>query len=202
MITEYYCTNEYNKLIYCSFISYNYRVETTLYVGNKLVKRKSLERGIHVLEKDTIKLKCQIKWFKTIPELWFGNKNLALKKLSRKNLRKELANLNIHNEINPKEQIKEPYDYRQLTTPIILLFVGIICQLLTNPHETFWKITVSLLYIIACFQISSPLVEKIPHRYLDESGKIQLKLIGGIVGMANTAYLVALLSKSLGTFVF
>ena len=186
MFNEYYYSNKFKEPIYCSIITLNNAVETTLYIGNKLARRKSLQRGFHVLSKDDVKLKLRLKWLKAIPEFWIDNQKVVFQKLKRKELRKELKRLNIHNEINPRERPRAPYDYRQLITPTILIFCGIIWQLLTTKLGNSWWIPSALFLVIGYFQIVSPLIDKIPDRHIPEETRVQLKLILSIVSMILT----------------
>lgn len=140
----------------------------------------------HILSKDGVELKIQLKLFKAIPELWIEKEQVELKKLRRKELREVLIGLQIHNEINPRVLPKEPYDYKQLITPVILVLCGSFWHYFTNHLGRFWWIPSALFLVIGYFQLISPLVDKIPDEYIDDETRGKLKLLISIVGMILT----------------
>ena len=190
MFNEYYYTNEFEEPIYFSIITLNNSVETSLYIGNKLVRRKSLQRGIHQLIKNEVSLKIQIKWFKAIPKLRVNNQLVEAQKLKRKQLRVKLAELGITNEINPKILPKEPYNYRKLIVPLILITIGVIWGFLTDGRGKFWDIPAMLLFLIAYIQLFGGLIEKVSDRHMNSETKGKLKLIIGVAGMIFTQILI------------
>ncbi|MEO1260511.1 MAG: hypothetical protein AAFZ15_17070 [Bacteroidota bacterium] len=190
MFNEYYYTASADEPIYCSIITLNNSVETSLYKGKKLLVRKSLQIGIHQLKKEDIELRVQIKWFKVIPELRINNKLIAFQKLKRKQLRSKLIDYGINNEINPKKQPKEPFNYRRLRFPSILILLGITWDVFTKGKGKFWDIPSMIIFVIAYAMIFSPLVDRIPDRHLNTETKGKLKLVTGIVGMGLTQVLI------------
>ncbi len=193
MFNEYYITTKYKEPIYFSIITINQSAETSLYIGNKIARRNSLQRGFHVLEKDNIQLKLQLKMFKAIPELYVDNEKVDVEKVKRKELRTILENLNIHNELNPKKVPRKPFNYRKLIAPGILIFLGALWQYAMRNFSGFWEIPSLLFYIIAYFQLFSPLVDRVPDRHMDEETKGKFKLLAGIGLMILTQILVSYL---------
>jgi len=193
MFNEYYITTKYEEPIYFSIITINKSAETSLYFGNKIVRRKSLQRGFHVLEKDNVQLKLQLKMFKALPELYIDNKKVDVEKIKRKELRAILEELNIHNALNPKKVPRQPFNFRKLIAPGILIFLGALWQYLMRNFSGFWEIPSILFYIIAYFQIFSPMINRVPDRHMDEETKGKFKLLVGFGFMILTQVLVSYL---------
>ena len=190
MFNEYYYINILGKPIYISIITLNNSVETTLYLGNRLLRRKSLQRGIHILQKDNIKLKVDIKWFKVIPELIINNEIQILEKIKRKELKSKLNYLKIHNELNPREIPKTPFNIRSIKTPLILIIIGSIWQVLIGTKGKFWEIPSIIIFVIAYIYLFGGLIDKIPDRHMNDETKGNFKLILGIAGMILTQIII------------
>jgi len=186
MFDEYYYTAQVETPIYISIITLNNSVETTIYTGNKLAKRKSLKRGIHILEIQDIRLKVQIKWFSVILELKVNNEIINLQKLKRKVLRKKLQELQITNELNPKKKPRKPFKISSLKTPAFLLTIGIVLQISTRGKSNLWEIPSMILYITTYIYLFSSLIDRIPDRHVDIETKGKLKLLIGLAGMIFT----------------
>lgn len=190
MFNEYYYIDRLEKPIYFSIITLNNSVETTLYSGKQLLRRKSLQRGIHILQKDDITLKVDIKWFKVIPELRVNNEIQILEKIKRKELKRKLHFLKIHNELNPKEIPKEPFKIRSIKTPIILITIGSIWQVLIGTKGKFWEIPSMIIFVIAYIYLLGGLIDKVPDRHMDNETKGKFKFIIGIAGMILTQIII------------
>ncbi len=165
-------------------------VEVSLYEGKRLLRRKSLDTGIHVLKNNGIYLKVQLKWFKVIPELRIEEQKIELKKLKRKELGILLSEQNIHNELNPRKSPKKPFNYGKLKIAVVLIVIGVLWTIMIKDKGKFWSIPSTLIFIIAFFQISSPLIEKVPERFMDSETKGKFKLILGIAGMIATQIII------------
>lgn len=190
MFNEYYYIDRFEKPIYFSIITLNNSVETTLYFGKQLLERKSLQRGIHILQKDDIKLKVDIKWFKVIPELRVNQEILIPEKIKRKELKRKLQFLNIHNELNPREFPKTPFKIKSLETPLILIAIGSIWQVLIGTKGKFWEIPSMIIFVIAHIYLFGGLIDKVPDRHMDNETKGKFKFIIGITGMILTQIII------------
>lgn len=191
MFNEYYFTESQEEPVYFSIITLNNAVETSLYKGKQLVRRNSLQRGIHLLQKDNISLKVHIKWFKAIPELKIDNNIVEPVKLKRKELRNKLEELNYFNELNPKVLPKEPFKISSLTTPAILLGIGILWQVLTNHKGKLWEIPSMILFFITSIYLFGSLIDKVPERYMDSTTKGKYKFLIGMAGMISTQIILS-----------
>jgi len=190
MFNIYYITTDYEEPIFFSIITINKTEETSLYIGKKLVRRKSLQEGFHILKKDNIELRLQIKLLKVLPELYIDNKKIEIQKQKRNEIQKILNDFNIYNDINPKKKPKQTFQYKKLKTPIILLFLGGLWQITMEKHGKFWEIPSIILFMTAYYQLFSPLIDKIPERYLDEETKGKFKLISGFIFMIITQIII------------
>lgn len=190
MFNEYYYIDRLEKPIYFSIITLNNSVETTLYSGNQLLRRKSLQRRIHILQKDEIELKVHIKWFKVIPELRVNNDIQIPEKLKRNELKRKLQFLNIHNELNPREFPKEPFKIKSLRTPLILIAIGSIWQVLLGTKGRFWEIPSMIIFVIAYIYLFGGLIDKVPERHMDNETKGKFKFVLGIAGMIVTQIII------------
>lgn len=191
MYNNYYYSDQFSEPIYLSVITINKAVETTLYVGSKLVLRKSLYLGsAEVFRKDNLLLNIQLKWFKVILNLQRDGEPVALDKLSRKELRMKLQALNIHNELNPNSEAEPPLEYQYLKTPLILLAAGLIWDFLTSGRGGLSDIPAMILLVIAYYQIFSPLIDRVSDRYMDVDTKSKFKLLAGLAGMILTQILI------------
>lgn len=190
MFNDYYYIDKLEPPIYFSIITLNNAVETTLYQGNKLIKRKSLQKGVHILEKDNLKLKVQIKWFKAIPELRQDNVIIIPQKLKRKELRIKLKEHNISNELNPKEVAKKPFKILSLKAPAILLSIGALWQIIFDGKGKFWDVPSMIIFVIAYIYLFGSFIDKVPDRHMDEETKGKFKFIIGIVGMIFTQIII------------
>ena len=186
----YYLEREEEEAIYFSIITINNAVETSLYQGRRLLSRQSLQRGVHLLKKDKLSLKVQIKWFKVIPELKIDGEVYVPEKLKRKELQKKLATLNIHNEINPKEIPKEPFQLKSIISPLIIITLGALWQWLSHDWGKLWGIPNLILYFIASISLFGSLVDRIPKRHINDETRGKLMLIIGIFGMMTTLTLI------------
>lgn len=190
MFYEFYYTDQHEEPIYCSIITEDENHEASLYIGNKLVKRQSVKKGVHVLKKDDVILNLVMHRFSTAPALKINNESVELPKVKRKEIKAKLTALGIHNEINPRPEPKEPFKISSIIVPLIIIGIGIGLQLLTRNMHKFWQIPSMILMVIAYFQLSSPLINKIPNRFLDTATSGKFKLIFGIAGMALTQDLI------------
>lgn len=195
MFYDLYITTKYEEPIYFSIIALSKSVEVSLYIGKKLVRRKSLQRGLHVLEKDNIKLKVQLKTFKAIPELSIENEKIEVEKLKRKDFIKILTDLNIHNELNPIKKAPQAFNYKKLIAPSILIFIGTICQLTISNNGKFYEVPSMLFFIIAYYQLFSPLINKVPQWHMDDETKGKFKFLAGLGFMILTHILIDELIK-------
>lgn len=191
MFNEYYFVDKLEQPIYFSIITLNNSIESTLYVGNQLIRRKSHYYGIHVLQKDDIKLKVHVKAFKVIPELSVNNEILKPEKLKRKELRKKLDLLSINNELNPRKIPKKPFEIKSFRMPLVLIFIGGICQVLINSKVKFGEIPSMILFFIAYIYLFSGSIDKLPERLINKDTKGKLKFIVGIAGMIVTKILIS-----------
>jgi len=190
MFNEYYYTDLYQEPIYVSILTLNNSVETTLYIGSKLARRQSLQRGLHVLEKDDVKLKLKIKWFEAIPELTIADEKVELKKIKRKDLREILITLGINNALNPKEKPKKAFDIKKLRGPFFLIVAGTIWEVLTQDMGQLWNVPSMLIFTIAYVIVFSPLIDKVPERHMDTDTKGKFKFILGIGAMIFTQIII------------
>lgn len=197
MFNEYYYIEKTEEPVYFSIITLNNSVETSLYKGKRLEIRKSLQRGIHLLRKDNLSLKIQIKWFRVIPELKIDNEVVSLVKVNRKELRNKLKEHNITNELNPKTLPKEPIKITSLKTPGIIIIIGTIWQILMEDKAGFWQIPSMILFIIAYVSLFGNRIDKIPQRRMDDETKVKFKFIVGIAGMAITQIIISKLASVL-----
>ena len=190
MFNEYYYIDRLENPIYFSIITLNNSVETTLYSGKQLLRRKSFQRGIHILQKDGIKLKVDIRWFKVIPELRVNNEIQIPEKIKRKELKRKLQFLKIHNELNPREFPKTSFKIKSLKTPLILIVIGSIWQVLIGTKGKYWEIPSMIIFVIAYIFLFGGLIDKVPERHMDNETKGKFKFILGIAGMILTQIII------------
>jgi len=190
MFNEYYFSENEMGLVYFSVISMNNTIESSLYVGDELVKRKSLKRGVHLIEKGNVSLRLEIKLFKLVPELRIDNEIVPIEKVRRKHLRQKLKNLEITNELNPIARVPKPFNIGDYKTPIILITLGIIWQIIVIDKTNKWEIPSTILMFIGYVMIFSPLIERIPDRHADEATKGKVKLIVGLFSWGLTQLVV------------
>ena len=190
MFNEYYYIDKLEKPIYFSIITLNNSVETTLYAGKQLLRRKSLQRGIHILQKDDIKLKIDIKWFKVLPELRVNNELQVPEKIRRKELKRKLQFLKIHNELNPRETPKTSFKLRSIKTPLLLIIIGSTWQVLIGTKGKIWEIPSMILFVIAYIYLFGGIIDKIPDRHMDNETKGKFKFLFGIAGMILTQIII------------
>ena len=191
MFNEYYYLNRSEAPIYFSIITLNNSVEITLYAGNQLLKRKSLQRGIHILQKDNIKLKVHIKWFKVVPELKVNSEITKPEKLKRKELRRKLKLFKINNELNPKEIPKAPFKIKSLKTPLVLITIGSIWQVQFGTKGKFWEVPSMIIFVIAYIYLFGNLIDNVPDRHMDNETKGKFKFLIGIAGMIGTQIIIS-----------
>ena len=158
MVHEYHYTKIDEELIYISIITLNNSYETSLYIGKQLVRRKSFHRGLHVIQKDNINLRIRIKLFKTIPEMRIDGKEVSLRKIKRKELRKLLDEANIYNEINPQKKAAKPFKARKLFVPALFIIPGIIGTIYAPGMGKVMKFFFLFLLVIGGFLLFSPLL--------------------------------------------
>ncbi len=188
---QYYFTEYNNELIYISLLYINDGVEASLYIGNKLVTRKSFQRGIFILSKSNIKLKLHIKYFKIFLDVTIDNQKVQLQKVKRKELQTKLRSLNITNELNPKPKAPISINYSKLKTPIILIIIGLVNQILTLERGGIWELPFPFFYFIGYCLLFSPYINQIPVRHLgSEETRGQLKFLAGFVAMFITGFLI------------
>lgn len=85
MIYEFYYTHRNNEHIYYSILSVEGRIELSLYIGDKLVKRGSFLKGMHLVKHDDIVIKLEIKSFKVLEELTIANEKIETQKKAQRN---------------------------------------------------------------------------------------------------------------------
>lgn len=190
MFDEYYYTDLTETPIYFSIITLNNSVETTLYKGNKLIVRKSLQKGIHILKKKDVELKVKLKWFEATPELRVNGKIVSPQKVKRKELREKLKVLKITNELNPKSNIDDKRNFIYLKTPVILLSIGAIWQVTFNEKGKLWAIPSMIIFFIAFIYLFGSIIDRIPERYLDSETKVKIKFLLGFAGMVSTQMII------------
>lgn len=183
MFNEYYYLDHFGGPIYISIITLNNAEETSIYKGNRLILRKSLRKGNHLLQKDNISLNLEIKTFKVIPELRVDNQLVTPVKLKRKELKNKLAELNINNDINPKLQPKEPFKFKSIITPIIFILIGALPRILTQDKVRILLIPSMIIFFVASIYLFGGLVNRIPERHADDRTKGKLKFLIGIAGL-------------------
>lgn len=152
--------------------------------------------GQHQLVKDNMDLHIQLKWFKVILELRIDNEPVPFRKVKRKELKAKLMDLGITNEINPNVGPKEPFNYRRLKGPFILITVGVTWQVLTEGSGKFWEVPAMILFIIAYAQIFSPVIDRVPDRHLDADSKGKFKFLAGMAGMIITLIITSKITNS------
>jgi len=190
MFNEYYIVNHRGEIIYFSIITMNETHETSLYSGASLLKRASIEHGVHLLTSEDVKLRIELKWFSIKPELRIDDTVVEHRKLKRKELREILKANQITNEINPKEKPKEPFKLSEYKTQIIFILIGTLLSFLSLAYETpenkLLLIVPMIILASAYYSLFAGFINKVPDYRLDEKGKSTLKLLGGLGGMIIT----------------
>jgi len=161
MFNEYYFSENEMGLVYFSVISMNNTIESSLYVGDELVKKLRIDNEI-----------------------------VPIEKVRRKHLRQKLKNLEITNELNPIARVPKPFNIGDYKTPIILITLGIIWQIIVIDKTNKWEIPSTILMFIGYVMIFSPLIERIPDRHADEATKGKVKLIVGLFSWGLTQLVV------------
>lgn len=195
MFNEYYYTEINQELVYCSIITLNNAVETSLYIGKRLVKRHSLQEGVHQLKEGHVELTIQITKNKVVAALKINDEVVEFQKLSRKEIGAKLAANGINNELNPEQKAKAPFNYRQFGLTLFLIILGVIWDVFTLDKGKYWSIPSMIILSIAYFQIFSPLLDRVPERYMDISTRGKFKLVFSVGGMILTQILVSTIIK-------
>jgi hypothetical protein len=191
MFTEYYYLTHHHRHIYYSLRGFENRVEVSLYIDNKLVVRKSVFKGVHLIQHDDIEIQLNVTLLKTSSKLKIAGEDVAIKKIKRKDLRSILNELGIFNEINPRPAAREPFNFRKLILPVALIALGVVLQVLTKGMGKFWDIPSMIVLIIAYFGLFSSLAKRIPENILDDANKGKLILVFSFGFMILTQVLIS-----------
>lgn len=186
MTYDFYYTKRNNEHIYYSILSVEGRIEVSLYIGNKLVKRGSFLNGMHLIQHDDIILKLEIKSLKVLEELTIANEKIETQKLNHKDLMTILTDLNIYNEINPKAKPPIVYNIKSIIISLILIIIGITLQILTKGKGKIWSLMVMVILIFAYYPLFSPLLDKVPDKLMDENTRNNFKFLVAIGFMILT----------------
>ena len=195
MVHEYHYTKDHDELIYLSVITLNNSYETSLYIGKKLVRRYSFMRGVHLLKKDNVEVKIQIKFLSTKPQLKIDGKEVKLHKIRRKELRRILDNNGIYNDINPSKKEQPRRNPKSIFRSFIFIALGVLGLVLFNEGGKFIYMLSMLMLLIGGFMFTSPLVNIIPERHLNDEGKVKIKIVLGLFFMGFVEYIVNTLMK-------
>ncbi len=190
MFNEYRYVKYQDRHIYYSLSTFEDHFEVSLYIDDKLVNRKSVPKGIHLVQHGDVAVRLEVTLLKVHAELTIGTEKVDAKKIKKKELQSILGELNIFNEINPRPVPREPFNPRKLILPSLLIILAIVLQVLTTGMGKLWGIPSILLLIIAYWQVLSPLFNKVPDRFMDENTRWKFKLASALACMILTQIIV------------
>lgn len=186
MFRQYYHTKYNNDHIYYSLINNEQYLEVSLYINNKLVKRKSIPQGIHLIEHDDIKIKLNAKLFKIENNFSIANQKIDIKKLNRKEIIPILKELGYYNDINPRPIQHEPFKINSIFIPLLFILLVNIIDLVYENKSKLWGTFSIIILVMAYFQLFAPVINRIPITYIEEDEKGKVKFLVAFFSMVLT----------------